>query len=56
MDDLNVIDQFMDTFVRYIDSGFGLLGPDVGFLTTVLFVPIYSQASQRFYRVIPNGN
>jgi type IV secretion system protein TrbL len=34
--DLNVIDQFMDTFVRYIDSGFGLLGGDVGFLTTVL--------------------
>jgi len=36
VDDLNVIDQFMDSFVRYIDSGFGLLGPDVGFLTTVL--------------------
>lgn len=36
MDDLNVIDQFMETFVRYIDSGFGLLGGDVGFLTTVL--------------------
>jgi len=36
VDDLNVIDQFMDTFVRYIDSGFGLLGPDVGFLTTIL--------------------
>ncbi len=36
MNDLNVIDQFMDTFVRYIDSGFGLLGGDVGFLTTIL--------------------
>ena len=36
MDDLNVIDQFMETFTRYIDSGFGLLGPDVGFLTSVL--------------------
>ena len=36
MNDLNVIDQFMDSFVRYIDSGFGLLGGDVGFLTTVL--------------------
>jgi type IV secretion system protein TrbL len=34
--DLNVIDQFMTTFTQYIDSGFGLLGPDVGFLTTVL--------------------
>lgn len=36
MDDLNVIDQFMDAFIRYIDSGFGLLGGDVGFLTTIL--------------------
>ncbi|UIJ46232.1 P-type conjugative transfer protein TrbL [Sphingomonas cannabina] len=36
MNDLNVIDRFMDVFVRYIDSGFGLLGPDVAFLTTTL--------------------
>src|SRR5690606_23356661 len=36
MDDLTVIDRFMDAFVRYIDSGFGLLGGDVAFLTTVL--------------------
>lgn len=36
MDDINVIDQFTDTFVRYIDSGFGLLTPDVAFLTTIL--------------------
>ncbi|HWV60987.1 MAG TPA: P-type conjugative transfer protein TrbL, partial [Sphingopyxis sp.] len=36
MDDLNIIDQFMAAFVAYIDSGFGLLGPDVGFLTTAL--------------------
>jgi len=36
MDDLNVIDQFTNTFVTYIDSGFGLLGPDIAFLTTVL--------------------
>ncbi|MEQ9245437.1 MAG: P-type conjugative transfer protein TrbL, partial [Nitratireductor sp.] len=36
MDDLNVIDQFTDTFVSYIDSGFGLLTPDVAFLTTIL--------------------
>jgi type IV secretion system protein TrbL len=34
--DLNVIDQFMTAFIRYIDSGFGLLGGDVGFLTTTL--------------------
>lgn len=36
MDDLNVIDRFLAAFIRYIDSGFGLLGPDVAFLTTVL--------------------
>ena len=36
VNDLNVIDRFMATFIRYIDSGFGLLGGDVGFLTTVL--------------------
>jgi type IV secretion system protein TrbL len=36
MNDLSVIDQFMQTFIRYIDSGFGLLGGDVGFLTTTL--------------------
>jgi type IV secretion system protein TrbL len=36
MDDLNVIDQFTSTFTTYIDSGFGLLSPDVAFLTTTL--------------------
>jgi type IV secretion system protein TrbL len=36
MDDLNIIDQFTQTFVTYIDSGFGLLSPDVSFLTTTL--------------------
>lgn len=36
MQDLSVIDRFMQAFIRYIDSGFGLLGPDVGFLTTTL--------------------
>lgn len=36
MNDLNVIDRFMQGFVTYIDNGFGLLGPDVGFLTSVL--------------------
>jgi len=34
--DLSVIDRFMQAFIRYIDSGFGLLGPDVAFLTTTL--------------------
>lgn len=36
MHDLNVIDGFLQDFIQYIDSGFGLLGPDVAFLTTVL--------------------
>ncbi|MCW6531299.1 P-type conjugative transfer protein TrbL [Sphingomonas sp. MMSM20] len=36
MNDLSVIDRFMQAFIRYIDSGFGLLGGDVGFLTTTL--------------------
>lgn len=36
MNDLNVIDRFMEAFAAYIDSGFGLLGGDVRFLTTVL--------------------
>lgn len=36
MDDLNIIDQFTQTFVNYIDSGFGLLSPDIAFLTTIL--------------------
>ena len=36
VNDLNVIDRFMQTFIRYIDSGFGLLGGDVGFLTSTL--------------------
>jgi len=34
--DLNVIDRFMEAFIRYIDSGFGLLGGDVAFLTSTL--------------------
>jgi type IV secretion system protein TrbL len=36
VNDLNVIDHFLATFIAYIDSGFGLLGPNVGFLTATL--------------------
>jgi type IV secretion system protein TrbL len=32
----NVADTFLDTFTRYIDSGFGLVGGEVGFLATTL--------------------
>jgi type IV secretion system protein TrbL len=33
-----VIDRFLDTFTTYIDSGFGLLGGEIAFLTTTLIV------------------
>ena len=36
MNNVNVIDRFLDTFIRYIDSGFGLLAVEVAFLTTIL--------------------
>lgn len=36
MDDLSVIDQFTQVFTNYIDSGFGLVSGDVGFLVSTL--------------------
>ena len=36
MNDVSVIDRFLDVFSRYIDSGFGLLGGEVAFLTATL--------------------
>ena len=36
MNDVSVIDRFLDTFSRYIDSGFGLLNGEVAFLTATL--------------------
>ncbi|MET4328620.1 type IV secretory pathway TrbL component [Bradyrhizobium sp. i1.15.2] len=36
MGSTGVIDQFLETFTRYIDSGFGLLGGEVGYLATTL--------------------
>ena len=38
MDDLNVIDRFTQTFIQYIDSGFGFLDGEVAFLTATLIV------------------
>lgn len=38
MNDLGVIDQFLGVFSQYIDSGFGLLGGEVAFLTATLVV------------------
>ena len=36
MNDVAVIDRFLDVFSRYIDSGFGLLRGEVAFLTATL--------------------
>jgi type IV secretion system protein TrbL len=36
MGSTGIIDQFLETFTRYIDSGFGLLGSEVGYLATTL--------------------
>ena len=36
MNDTGVIDNFLNIFTGYIDSGFGLLGGEVAFLSTTL--------------------
>ncbi|ASR50230.1 P-type conjugative transfer protein TrbL [Blastomonas fulva] len=38
MNDTGVIDEFLAVFTQYIDSGFGLLGGEVGFLSSTLIV------------------
>ena len=38
MEGTGVIDRFLDLFARYIDSGFGLIHGDVGFLASSLIV------------------
>jgi type IV secretion system protein TrbL len=38
MEGTGVIDRFLDLFARYIDSGFGLIRGDVGFLASSLIV------------------
>lgn len=38
MNDVTVIDRFLNTFATYIDSGFGLLQGEVAFLTATLIV------------------
>ncbi|MCK2119241.1 MULTISPECIES: P-type conjugative transfer protein TrbL [Pseudomonas] len=38
MNDVTIIDQFLNTFAAYIDSGFGLLQGEVAFLTATLIV------------------
>src|SRR3954452_16268755 len=36
MNGTGVVDRFLEVFTSYIDSGFGLLGPEVGFLASTL--------------------
>jgi len=36
VNDFSAIDEFLDTFIRYIDSGFGLIGGDVTSLAMIL--------------------
>src|SRR6478609_6774078 len=36
MNDINVVDQFLNVFIQFIDSGFGLLGGEVHFLAATL--------------------
>ena len=55
MDDLNVIDRFLQAFITYIDSGFGLLGPDVGFLTATL-IGIDITLAGLFWALAPEDN
>ena len=38
MNDVTIVDRFLDVFSRYIDSGFGLLQGEVAFLTATLIV------------------
>ena len=38
MEEMDVIDRFLATFIAYIDSGFGLLAGDVAYLTSTLIV------------------
>lgn len=38
MDDFSAIDGFLQTFITYIDSGFGLIGGDVTSLATILIL------------------
>lgn len=38
MNDVGVIDRFLETFSLYIDSGFGLLGGEIAFLSATLVV------------------
>lgn len=55
MSNLGIIDQFLATFSTYIDSGFGLLGADVAYLTTIL-ISIDIVLAGLFWALGPDDN
>ena len=55
MNNLNVIDQFMQTFITYIDSGFGLLQGDVAGLSSIL-IGIDITLAALFWAMDGDGN
>ena len=55
MNDTGVIDNFLNVFTGYIDSGFGLLGNDVGFLTATL-IGIYITLAGLFWAMGGDDN
>lgn len=55
MNDLSIIDRFMDTFIHYIDSGFGLLSGDVAHLTAFM-IGIDITLAGLFWALDSNGN
>src|SRR5260370_18009496 len=55
MTDLGIIDRFLNVFSQYIDSGFGLLGPEVRFLSATLIVIDLTLAGPFLGRAGPDG-
>ncbi|MDR4473882.1 MAG: P-type conjugative transfer protein TrbL [Hyphomonas sp.] len=55
MEEMDVIDRFLETFVTYIDSGFGLLAGDVAYLTSTLIVIDVTFAGL-FWALSPNAD
>lgn len=55
MEEMDIIDRFLETFVAYIDSGFGLLAGDVAYLTSTLIVIDVTFAGL-FWALSPNAD
>ncbi len=55
MGNLNIVDQFLATFITYLDSGFGLLKGDVGHLTSLL-IAIDVTIAALFWTLDEDGN